>query len=107
KELTQQELDNQKNCFDEFNNKQKEYDRNQKEYDRNVFLILASLGLVLLIIGSLLSKNLTLQITLMAGGAINTVIGIFRNLQDKLSVFIALGILIIIGGIFVYKKLRD
>jgi hypothetical protein len=43
---------------------------------------------------------------LMGSGFINVVIAIVRNLQEKTSVFIVLGILIIIGILFTIKKLR-
>ena len=77
----------------------------QNKYNRTIFLILAPIGLLLLIIGTLI-PNVTLQIMLMGSGFINVVIAIVRNLQEKTSVFIVLGILIIIGILFTIKKLR-
>jgi hypothetical protein len=81
------------------------FDEAQNKYNRTIFLILAPIGLLLLIIGTLI-PNLTLQIMLMGSGFINVVIAIVRNLQEKTSVFIVLGILIIIGILFTIKKLR-
>src|SRR3989344_2430380 len=82
----------QKRCNDEFetvNNK----------YNRIVFFILAPIGFALLIIGTFIT-NLTIQIMLMGSGFINIVMAIMRNIQDKISIFVAIGMLIVIGIIF-------
>lgn len=89
----------QKKCSDEF-------EADNKKYGRTVFFILAPSGILLLIIGAFVS-TLTLQIMLMGAGFLNVVIGIMRNIQDKPSVFITIGILIVILVLFVLKKLRD
>ncbi len=89
----------QKKCGDEFESA-------NKRHGRTVFFILAPSGILLLIIGAF-TANLTLQIMLMGAGFLNVVIGIMRNIQDKPSVFITIGILIAILILFVLKKMRD
>jgi len=82
------------------------YDEARSDHSKIVFYILAPLGLILLMVGVFLS-NLTMQIALMGAGGINMIVAIMRNLEDKLFVFITIGILIVIAIYFVFKKLRD
>ena len=100
KEVTEEENQKARECYDQFNEA-------TKKHDRFVFFILAPIGLILLIVGTRMNKNLTLQIMSMGAGFASVVSGIVRNIQDKLSVFITIGILIIIGILFTLKKLKD
>ena len=88
----------QKKCSDDFN--QAMQSRNKK-----VFFILDPIGFILLIIGTLV-KDLTLQVMLMGSGFLSTLISIFQNMQDKLSIFITIGLLLIVGILYTIKKLR-
>ena len=99
-EPNQEEITKQRECNDKFT------EANEKR-GRIVFFVLAPIGLILLITGTLVSSNLTIQIMLMGSGFASIVSGIIRNLEDKLSVFITIGILIIIGIVFTIKKLKD
>jgi len=98
-EPTQEELDEQEAC-------REEYEEARDNHSRIVFFILAPTGLIMLIIGIFLSQ-ITLQIMLMGAGFFNLIISIFRNIDDKISVFITIGVIIIIGIFFVFKKLKD
>ena len=98
-EQSQEGIDKQRVCNEE-------YQKTRDMYNRVVFLILAPIGLILLILGTT-QYNLVIQIMLMGSGFLNTIIGILRNLNDKLSVFITIGILIVIGVLFTLKKLKD
>ena len=98
-EPNQEEITKQRECQENFNDA-------DKRYNRVVFFILAPIGLILLIAGTFVS-GLTIQIMLMGSGFLNVVIGIVRNIESKLEIFIAIGILIVIGIVFVIKKLND
>ena len=98
-EPNQEEITKQRECQENFNEA-------DKRYNRVVFFILAPIGLILLIAGTFVS-GLTIQIMLMGSGFLNVVIGIVRNIESKLEIFIAIGILIVIGIVFVIKKLND
>ena len=98
-EPNREEITKQRGCQENFN------DANKK-YDRIIFFILAPVGLMLLIAGTFIS-SLTIQIMLMGSGFLNVVIGIVRNIESRLEIFITIGILIVIGIIFVMKKLND
>ena len=97
-QISIEQQEEQKKCSDDFN--QAMQSRNKK-----VFFILAPIGFILLIIGTLV-KDLTLQVMLMGSGFLSTLISIFQNMQDKLSIFITIGLLLIVGILYTIKKLR-
>jgi len=96
--LTKEQLTQQDKCS-------KDFDNAYQDYNRMKMFILTPIGLVLLIFGSF-TKKLIMQIMLMVSGFINTVIPLFES-RDKISVFVTIAILLVIGILFVLKKFRD
>ena len=97
-EFAQEQQQEQKRCSDD-------YQKALQSRNQNIFFILAPIGFILLIIGTLVSDT-TLQVMLMGSGFLSTLISIFQNIQDKLSVFITIGLLLIIGILYTIKKLK-
>lgn len=87
-----------KDCNERY---QEAYDK----YSRNAFFILAIVGFGLLV-GGLFISQFTLQVMLLSSGALNVIMGVVRNLKDKLLIFIALGFLIAIGIYIVMRMIE-
>jgi hypothetical protein len=82
------------------------YQEAQKPYNQQRFYIFAGLGFILLLIGLFISENL-IQITGLATGAILVFEGIVQNFQNKMAVFIALVLILIIFGILAYRVIKS
>jgi hypothetical protein len=85
---------------------QKAYEEAQKPYNQQRFYIFAGIGFVLLLIGLFAKENL-IQITSLATGGILVFEGIVMNLQNKLAVFIALILILIVFGILAWRVVRQ
>ena len=72
----------------------------------NKKLYFGGLG-ILMLIGLIAPLNLMLEITTLATGAILTIEGLIRNREEKLIIFITLGILIGLLIWFALKKMRS
>lgn len=83
-----------------------QYNDYQNDYNRNIYFIFAGIGLILMLIGLIAPLNLMLEIVTLSTGAILTIEGLIRNREEKLIVFITLGILISLIVWFSVKKMR-
>ena len=98
-QVTKEEQQNLKECADQF-------EQAMSERNKTLFFIIAPIGFILLVIGTFM-KDLVMQIMLMLSGFINTLSAIIQNDQDKVSIFITIALLLVIGILFVRKKLKD
>lgn len=81
------------------------YDQARASYDTNIFYIFVVSGLILAVVG-LFIVSLPFQIVGLAGGTALIIEGIIRNLDNKVSAFIA-GVLVFgILSYFVWRKFK-
>lgn len=76
-----------------------------KVYNQNIFWVLAPVGFVLVIAG-IFYTNLLINLIGIFGGGILVIESIMRS-DNKITAFIALGMIIILIGYFAFKKLKD
>lgn len=84
---------------------QQEFDSAQRSFNQIRFYIFAVIGFILLLVG-LFSKENLLQITGLASGGILVFEGIVTNWENKIIVFIALLLILIIFGVVAYRVIR-
>ena len=82
-----------------------EYDSARDKYNQNIFYIFAGIGLILLLMGLFIEFPL-IQITGLSTGGILVVEGLIRNFENKISVFIASIIVLVIFVGLAIKKLK-
>lgn len=82
-----------------------EYDQAKASYDTNIFYIFVVSGLILAVVG-LFIVSLPFQIVGLAGGTALIIEGIIRNLDNKVSAFIAGVLVFAILSYFVWRKFK-
>ena len=83
-----------------------EYKTVISEHNQTRFWVLAPIGFILLIIG-IFSKSLLINLVGIFGGSYLVIQSIMENLNNKITAFITLGIIIILVGYFAFKKSKE
>ena len=92
-------------CSDEFSTCQEEYQAANDRYNQVRFYVLALIGFILLIFG-LYSSEYMIKWPSLASGGILIVEGVVLNLENKVLVFIALVIIILVFGYIARKMIN-
>ncbi len=83
-----------------------DYQEVMQSYNQNIFWVLAPIGFILVIIG-IFYGNLLINLTGIFGGSFLVIESIVRNLNNKVTAFITLGLMIILMGYFAFKKFKE
>jgi len=75
-------------------------------YNQKIFWVLAPVGFVLALIG-IFYANLLINLIGIFGGSFLVIQSIIRNLNNKVTAFITLGLIIILIGYFAFKKFKE
>ena len=76
------------------------------DYNQKIFWVLAPVGFVLVLIG-IVYTNLLANLIGIFGGSFLIIQSIMRNLNNKVTAFITLGLIIILIGYFAFKKFKE
>ena len=80
-----------------------DYQDDMKGYNQNIFWVLAPIGFVLVLAG-IFYANLLINLVGVFGGSFLVIESITRNLNNKVTAFITLGLIIILIGYFAFKR---
>ena len=83
-----------------------DYQDAMKIYNQNIFWVLAPIGFILVMTGIFYS-NLLINLTGIFGGSFLVIESIIKNLNNKITAFITLGLIIILIGYFAFKKSKE
>ena len=83
-----------------------DYQEAMKLYNQNIFWVLAPIGFILVLLGIFYS-NLLINLTGIFGGSFLVIESIIRNLSNKITAFITLGLIILLIGYLAFKKFKE
>jgi len=75
-------------------------------YNQNIFWVLAPIGFILVLVG-IFYANLLINLTGIFGGSFLVIESIMKNLNNKITAFITLGLIIILIAYFAFKKYTE